>query len=105
MESFENDELSDRELDSMLRAWDAPEAPARLRAAVFPKTRRPWWTEVWRASFRVPVPVALVFGAIMVFVVWRAMTLAPRIEVARSHELRPVTELRPIIIRSQHAQN
>jgi hypothetical protein len=133
MKPFENDELSDRELDSILRAWDVPQTPVHLRAAVFAKPVVPWWRNLWRASFRVPVPVACILGAILAFAAWRMLSVAPRIEIRTqrieipvvrkevvtqtvyrnrtitprpaSHELRPVAELRPIIIRSQHDQN
>ncbi len=135
MEPFENDVLSDQELDSILRAWDVPQAPARLRAAVFPEPRSGWWRNLWRASLRVPVPVACVLGAILAFAGWRALTLAPRVEIRTErveipvvkqevktvtrtvyrdryvaskpsgNELRPVAELRPIIIRSRNDQN
>jgi hypothetical protein len=133
MEPFENDDLSHRELDSILRAWETPRAPARLRAAVFPKATRPWWMNIWRASFRVPVPVACVLAIMLAFVLWRAIAIAPRVEIraqrievpvvqkeivtrtvyrdravtpkAASHELRPVAELRPIVIRRRNDQN
>ena len=49
MEPFEKDELSDQELDGLLREWTAPAAPARLRAAVFGPPR-PRWQRLWRAS-------------------------------------------------------
>jgi hypothetical protein len=41
MELFENDELSERDLDSILQAWDIPQAPAHLRATVFAKPALP----------------------------------------------------------------
>jgi hypothetical protein len=99
MEPFEHEELSDRELDSILQTWDITPAPARLRGAIFGATHRPWW----RASIRVPVPLAGLLVAIMVFVAWRAIAVAPH--VSPGHELRPVAELRPIIIRGRNAQN
>ena len=138
MEPFENDELSDRELDALLSAWIAPPAPARLRTAVFPASK-PWWRTLWSASFRVPVPVAFCLAIMLAFVAWRWLTPgAPRVVIRTErvevpvvkrevltntiyrdrivhvpaataglnvHELQPVAELRPRIIRSPNAQN
>ncbi len=138
MEPFENDELSDRELDALLSSWIAPPAPAHLRAAVFPASK-PWWLSLWSASFRVPVPVAFCLVIMLAFVAWRWLTpVAPRVVVQTErvevpvikkelvtktvyrdrivhvpaaiaklnvHELQPVAELRPRIIRSRNAQN
>src|SRR5271167_3930799 len=92
MEPFEDYELSDRELDSILRAWDVPQAPARLRAAVFPEARGGWWRNLWRASFRVPVPVACVLGALLAFTAWRTLTLAPRVEIRTERVEVPVVK-------------
>src|SRR5258708_7241505 len=143
MEPFEDDELSDRELDALLSAWIAPPAPARLRAVVFPASK-PWWRTLWSASFRVPVPVAFCLAIMLALVAWRWVAwrwltpVAPgvvirteRVEVPvvknevltrtvyrdrivhvpaapaglNVHELQPVAELRPRIIRSRNAQN
>jgi hypothetical protein len=138
MEPFENNELTDREMDALLSAWTAPPAPARLRAAVFPASK-PWWRNLWRASFRVPVPVAFCLAIMLAFVAWRWLTPgAPRVVIRTErvevpivkreiltntvyhdrivhvpdppaglnvHELQPVAELRPRIIRNRNAQN
>jgi hypothetical protein len=111
MEPLDDRELPDRELDGMLRQWKAPEAPARLRAAVFPQASGPWWRTMWSASIRVPVPVAC--GLIVLLgLLWRAVPGSTRVVVrtetvqapvaerqAKARELRPVAELRPRIIR------
>ena len=65
MDPFEHDELSDSELDSLLKKWEAPAAPGRLRAAVFAEEAQPWWRRAWSASFRVPLPVALGSSALL----------------------------------------
>jgi hypothetical protein len=134
MEPFEEDQLSQNELDALLRQWKSPAAPERLRAAVIPP-RRPWWT----ISIRVPLPVACCLVLLIAAGVWRMSRpvpppLAPaptvlvrteRVEVPVEHdrvitkyvyrtpptggltfkELRPVSELRPRIIRSEGAKN
>lgn len=102
MEPFEKDELTDAELDSALADWRAPEAPARLRKAIFGEN--PWWRRVWGASIRVPLPVAVAFAILVAIAVWRwphMQTETPQPSTTRdAHELRPVAVLRPRIIRS-----
>ena len=46
MEQPEKNDLSDRELDALLAEWKAPQAPAHLRAALFPEVAQPWWLRV-----------------------------------------------------------
>jgi hypothetical protein len=116
MEPFEEHELSDRELDALLPEWRAPTAPARLRAAVFPEAGRPgWkrgWKNLWSASIRIPVPVALCMLVLMAAALWQwsARVAAPvvlqdrRVEDRRA-EVRPVAELQPRIIRRGHVPN
>ena len=68
MEPFENDELSQSELDGMLRQWQSPPAPAHLRDAVFPP-RAPWWRRVWAVG--IPLPVACAALALIGVAAWR----------------------------------
>ncbi|MGA3095057.1 MAG: hypothetical protein ABSF25_01275 [Bryobacteraceae bacterium] len=123
MEPFDKDELSDRELDAILAAWESPPAPARLRAAVFPEASKPWWRALWSASIRVPVPVACFLVLALAFAAWRWFPpAAPRAVTktvyrdrivrapadtagSNSHQLQPVAELRVRIIRSRNAKN
>jgi|SRR5450432_476746 hypothetical protein len=108
MDPFEKDELSEPELDRLLGEWNAPAAPARLRAAVFTESRTPWWRRLWTLS--VPLPVACGMALLIAAGVWwwpRPVT--PPTERVESefdiHGLRPVAELRPRIIRSGNAKN
>lgn len=132
MERFEKDELPDRELNAMLQQWRTPQAPARLRQAVFPKQSRPWWLRLWATSIRVPLPVAcaLLLAVALGASLWPRPVPAPRIivktervevpviqerivtptvnrgrKVESPQAWRPVAELRPRIIRSHHDQN
>jgi hypothetical protein len=132
MEPFEKDELQDRELDSMLRQWRAPRAPARLRQAIFPAPVRPWWLRLWTTSIRVPLPAACALLMALALGVWlwprpvpalRTVVKTERVEVPviqervitrtvyRDRKVQfplawyPVTELRPRIIRSGNDQN
>jgi hypothetical protein len=134
MEPFEKDELSEGELDRLLGEWNAPTAPARLRAALFQKSHAPWWRRLWTLSIPIPLPIACVLVFVIAATVWRgAMPRVPqvivkteRVEVPVVQErvitkyvykkekaaisfdiqgLKPVAELRPRIIRSADAKN
>lgn len=126
MEPFDGDELSDAELDSLLKKWEAPQAPARLRAAVFPEEAAPWWRRLWSASLRVPMPVAAALAIALALGAWqwggpgapRELVRTERVEVPvwkdrvvtrtvyrcratpPAQKLQPVAELRPRIIRT-----
>jgi len=104
MEPFERDELTDAELDAALADWRAPAAPASLRAAVF-GAHTPWWLRIWGASIRVPLPVAVALAILAAIAVWRwphprTNDMAHPSATMDAHELRPVSVLRPRIIRS-----
>jgi len=57
--------LDDKELNQLLRKWEAPRAPAAMRVAA-EGTRQSRWRWIWSGRIRVPVPVgaAIVFGAL-----------------------------------------
>lgn len=56
--------LNDKELNRLLRQWEAPAAPASLRVPGGP--RRPSrWQWLWSGSIRIPIPI----GAAIVIVV------------------------------------
>jgi hypothetical protein len=76
MEPFERDELQEHELEGMLRQWRAPQMPARLRLAVFPKPSRPWWLRLWATSVRVPLPLAC--ALVLVLALALGASLRPR---------------------------
>jgi hypothetical protein len=97
MEPFENDELSQAELDAVLKQWQSPEPPARLKAAVFPEAA-PWWRRVWGFSIPLPLPVACGIAAMIAVGAWLIPRPAPaprqpevvvrteRVEVPVEHE-------------------
>ncbi len=105
----ENDELSERELDAILRAWKSPVAPARLRAAVFPEARVRWWN--W--TVRVPLPVAFGLAVLVALAAWRSFTprtiyreiVVPVSSVNGPGGLPPEMVLEPRIIRGGDVQN
>jgi hypothetical protein len=71
MESFEKDELSDGELERLLRFWEIPDAPAQLRQAVFGSSRGTRWRAVWGASIVVPVPMIAVVAIAIAIGFWQ----------------------------------
>ena len=101
MEPLERDELSNSELNELLPEWKAPVAPARMRSAIFGTAPGPFWRTMWSASIRVPMPALLVLTILLGIAAWRWSPSAR----PEGHELQPVAELRPKIIRSGNVQN
>jgi hypothetical protein len=73
--------MDDRELNQLLREWEAPDAPPHLgppvRATV---VKRRWWTWLLTGSIRVPVPIGVAAALIAAF--WLFSEDAPREPVA-----------------------
>ncbi len=80
MEPFEGQDLSDHELDRMLREWRTPRPPARLRAEVFGEKPAPWW----KRSVRIPLPVAACLVLVIGIAGWRLASTRPAPAVAES---------------------
>jgi hypothetical protein len=57
--------LDDKELNQLLRKWEAPAAPATIRI-VTSRSNQSLWSWLWSGRIPVPVPVgaAIVFGAV-----------------------------------------
>jgi|HubBroStandDraft_1064217.scaffolds.fasta_scaffold768892_2 hypothetical protein len=87
MEPFEKDELSEGELDGILRLWEVPSPPARLREAVFGPPRGTRWWAVWSASIRVPAPMVALVALVLAIGFWKwprqvvVQESPPRVEV------------------------
>jgi hypothetical protein len=123
MEPFDERQLTEQELSSMLREWQAPRPPGAMRARVLAEAARPWWQRLWTVSIRIPLPVAAVLAVLFALALWRWVMPVParvvihteRVEVPVTvykdrpaptiYGLHPVAELRPRIIRSGHARN
>jgi hypothetical protein len=89
--------MTDEELQSMLRAWQAPPAPETLRARVFRRRSRLFeW--LLAGEIRVPVPVALVLFLLLIFVAYRAI----RPPASSLTDFQQVRQLQPRIVRTVH---
>lgn len=81
MTGEERDDIRDEELDGLLRRWGAPVVPEGMDERVLAAYRRqvraaePWWSRLFTASVRVPLPVAV--GLLMLLVVTAALALRP----------------------------
>lgn len=98
--------LSDRELDELLAAWEAPEAPATLTRRLQKARRGDWSTGWWTASIRVPVPVTLL--ALVALCTLFVMALEHRSlkvmgPVPKAAGLQPVKRLELRVIRTRTA--
>ncbi len=78
----ERDPERDDELHRLLDRWSAPVVPDGMDERVLQAFRRqagagrePWWSRLFTASVRVPVPVAL--GVLMLLIVTAALALRP----------------------------
>ena len=56
--------MDDRDLNQLLRQWQAPDAPPHLRLPS-PPTREPWWRWFVTGTIRIPVPVGLAAVALL----------------------------------------
>ena len=70
----------DEELSQLLRRWSAPVVPEGLDERVLAAYRRqarrePWWSRLFTASIRVPVPVAV--GILMLLIISAALAFRP----------------------------
>ena len=71
----------DEELHKLLSRWSAPIVPEGMDERVLAAYRRqsgraePWWSRLFTASVRVPMPVAV--GLLMLFIVTAALALRP----------------------------
>ncbi len=99
--------LSEKELNDLLRRWEAPAAPPTLAAKVLP--RRSSWRWVLAGTIRVPVPVGLALLAAMAALLLlrpqpRPAATAPVKPVSLA-DFQPVRQLEPRIIRRANESN
>jgi hypothetical protein len=106
----EPDELSEKELDGLLRQWKAPATPQRLRGSLFPESRHGWWGRFWGGSIRIPVPAACGMALVAALLAWRGIVPPQRVVVMQAPEagaakFQPVSALRPRIVKAADAAN
>ena len=94
--------LNDKELDDLLRQWQAQPAPASLISKILRVRRRPGWRWLLTGSIRVPVPFALAFGVLLI-TVFLTVTHPGRERVHSGFQ--PVKKLEPHIIKSSYENN
>jgi hypothetical protein len=94
----------DPKLSSLLREWQAPNAPQSLDARVL-GPRRKWWSFLLTGSIRVPIPVGLAFAAILVVMaaaLLRQTTPAPAPSPVSLIDFRPPDDLNVRVIRGSY---
>ncbi|HSB17989.1 MAG TPA: hypothetical protein VLE22_26295 [Bryobacteraceae bacterium] len=89
--------MTDDELRSMLRTWQAPPAPETLRKRVF---RRRWSPFRWlvQGEIRVPVPLAVAVLCMLIF----AATRVFRPSATSLSDFEQVQQFQPRIVRMVH---
>jgi hypothetical protein len=92
--------MTDDELNSKLRTWQAPPAPETLRKRVFREQRSTWsWLQwIFTGEIRIPAPVALVLLALLMFFAWRAV----QPPAGSLSDFQQVHQLQPRIVRTIH---
>lgn len=82
MTGEERDDVNrDEDLDGLLRRWGAPVVPEGMDERMLAAYRRqvragePWWSRLFTATVRVPLPVAV--GLLMLLVVTAALAFRP----------------------------
>jgi hypothetical protein len=97
--------LDDRELDELLKRWEAPDAPGTLERKVRLARRGSWWKWLLTGSIRVPVPLTLAVAAVLVALFVLVTERGPQRDVHQQTtvgEFQPVKRLQPRIIRSNY---
>ncbi|HYO84489.1 MAG TPA: hypothetical protein VES20_24010 [Bryobacteraceae bacterium] len=90
--------MTDDELKAMLRAWEAPPAPATLKHRVFPRREQAFWRWLLSGEIRVPVPVALALACVLLFIAYGALR-PPAVTLS---DFEHVQRLQPRIVRTIH---
>ena len=84
--------LNDDELNALLRQWNAPPAPSRLRPRIF--RRRAWWQWLLTGSFRVPVPAAV--AILVVIALWAYRHAEPQPAPVAAEPVVSLADFRPV---------
>ena len=93
--------LNDKELNQLLRTWDAPPAPSALEERVF-AAKKSWWKWLFTGTIRVPVPI--VVAVLLLIAVWirysRPGTAqqAGQTSTVSLTDFKPVPQLQPVLV-------
>lgn len=94
--------LDEKELNNLLRKWEAPAAPAGLGRRLLPRSRR-WWRWLFTGTIRVPVPVG--FAAVALIVFWLYYSKPPAVAPINQPagpvtfaDFQPVRQLDPVLV-------
>lgn len=94
--------LDEKELNHLLRQWEAPPAPASLDRRVLPR-RGSWWQWLFTGTIRIPVPVGV--AAVVLVGLWIHYAKAPAtVPIARPAptvslaDFQPVKQLEPQLL-------
>ena len=90
--------MTDDELRTALRTWEAPRVPDTLRLRVFPQ-RRSVLRWLVGGNIRVPVPVALAVLGLLIFAMFRAA----KPPTGSLSDFEQVEQFRPRIVRTSDA--
>ncbi len=90
--------MTDDELRTVLRTWEAPRAPDTLRQRVF-RERQSVLRWLLGGNIRVPVPIALAVLGLLIFAVFRAA----KPPTASLSDFEQVQQFRPRIVRTSDA--
>lgn len=89
--------MTDDELHALLTTWQAPAAPEALRRRVF-AARRLSWRWLLAGEIRVPIPVAVAFACVLLFVAYR-VAQPPSASLS---DFRQVQQFQPRVVRSNY---
>ena len=94
--------LDEKELNELLRTWEAPSAPPSLKRRIF-RPRKSWWRWLWSGTIRVPVPVGLAVVVLIGLWIYSWKPLAtPSVtkpaEPVSLVDFKPVQQLEPVIV-------
>ena len=94
--------LDDKELNNLLRTWEAPAAPESLNRRVLPQ-RSSWWRWLFSGTIRIPVPVG--FAAVAVIAFWLYYSKTPSVAPVSQPagpvsfaDFQPVRQLDPVLV-------
>lgn len=99
--------LDDKELNSLLKKWEAPAAPQSLSRRVLPP-RKSWLQWLTTGSIRIPVPVGIAALAILaLWLIFAKQSPTPVIQPVAATttslaDFQPVQQLEPRVIEANH---